>query len=498
MSVDKYRLEGTFEASVLFYLLVQKGFAVHFLPHLASIPKAHDELFENPYAAMAVGLALNHFKKHARPPGGLMAISTMVVQMYNRGKITRAERDAAVEYYETLPLYVGMDEETAFLQFGEHIRDWKNYLATKQAFALTQERKPLDDVAKLILEANSVLTKRESVGVSGMANDFALWNNLIKQAGNREKMPTGIDLWDTYLDGGLGRKALGLIIGGTGAGKSVVLSQMCAVSLLTGEDAAYITLEVDPGEVAARIYAPIAGIPITYMVKNPDGAYPYVERTYARTGIKPGRLMVEEFPAGITVAECLHALDQIFERQGWRPRVIYLDYLDRFGGGKTRGAASSYEAGKDITQEIKNYIGKHDMWCWSASQSKRFASKADAREADENSAADSQHKVRISDVVVNLLVNKDGPNGDEIAARISKHRGGKHGQKSEFIPADYTYGVVFPSRVFKLKQKWALASDPNYAHLVEADEREAEDVERFSREKAGLPKKRKKRTEEAA
>lgn len=806
--VDNYQLEGEFEATVVHYLVESKGFAFHFLPYLKTPDKAHDHLFASPYASLVVGLINAFFKKHGRPPGGSAAVSSMVVNLYNKGKITRGEKEATLEYLADSPLYLTSDEDDAFTLFAEHIREWKQYLATRAAIGLQMERKDISEVATMILEANAVTIRKETTATVARADDFSTWSTLIKASGNRERLPTYIDILDTFLDGGLARRALGLFFGGTGchragteilmasgrtklvediavgdvvagpsgprtvlklhrgvsqmveiqptkgepwvvnmdhvltlvntkdrgvgalrdvtvrewltwnakqkhlhklirvgvdafdggarpladsdltpymmgvilgdggwtsgslvvhkpdpeimhacelecarfgqsmvtfgsgtprayrlnrgaaptngirdaltryklwgvaserrfipavyrlatreqrlqllaglldtdghmtrggydfiskskrladglafvarsvglaayvkpsekycqtggggtyyrvsvtgdctiipcrvprkkatarkmnkdvrrsgfsvavlpgeesyygfeldgdgryllgdftvthnSGKSMTLSEIAAASLVAGEDTAYISLEVDTPEIASRVFAPIAGLPISLLVKNPDGAEPYMMKTFERAGVKPGRLVLEEFPAGITVAECLLELDKRFEQYGFRPNVLVIDYLDRFGGGSTR-VANSYEAGRDITEMLKNYAKKHNAWCWSAVQAKRFLNRAAAAEADENSGADSQHKARIADVIVNILVNKDGPQGDEIAMRISKHRGGKGGQKSEWIPADYSYGIVFPSRMFRPVPVHVLSTDPNYSDLI--------------------------------
>lgn len=473
MSVDKYKVEGAFEATVLYYLCESKGFATHFMPHIV------ESLFTSPHAELVVDLIIKHFKKHGRAIGGIGAASNLIAQLYNKGKITISDKRGAIEYLDMLPLYLACDEDDCFTQFAELLKEWKHYLATKMAIELQMNRKPITEVVKLIAEADSIMVKKESVATVASADDFSTWKELIKRSGMLDRMPTGVDIWDTYLDGGLPRKTLGIIIAPSGGGKSLCLSQMCASALLRGEDSIYVSLEVDDAQVASRVFAPIAGIPITFLVKKTDAAEPYMMKTFKRTGIKPGRLYVEEFPQGILVSECLTRLDKKFEEEKFRPSCFFFDYLDRFGGGNVRGQ-KSYESGADITQSIRNYISHHNAWGWSACQSKRFASKSAYKEAGLDDVADSMHKVRISDVVINLLINKDGPNGDEIASRISKHRSGKSGQQSAYIPVDYSYGVVFPSKDFKLMPLWSLGTDSNFSELVNEIESEKEKEEELA------------------
>lgn len=250
---------------------------------------------------------------------------------------------------------------------------------------------------------------------------------------------------------------------------SVTLSQMCASAVLRGLDAAYISLEIDKSLVAARVMAPIAGLPIDFVIKRTDAIQPYLLKTFKRCQSTPGELYIEHFPEGILASECLVALDRTFEeavKKGKRrPTHFYFDYLDRFGGGATRGK-KGYERGGDITQTLHNYINHWNAWGASACQSKRFASKAAYKESGVDDVADSMEKVRIATIVINLLFIKDGPYGDEIASKISKHRVGRAGYTTAFQPADYSYGTAFNSYDFKLIPKSALYFDPSFTDLV--------------------------------
>lgn len=467
MGADRQKIDGAFEASVVYFLANSRAFPIR------CIHKLTPEIFDSPYAALFVDLLVKFWTKKNRVPGGLIESTNLVTQWYNRGKITKKVYVGTIDYLHETPWYgYRADEREVSQQFVEHLRDFLYWQITHKTLELQSDRKPISEIAQLIIEADALLLEKEDNATHAAGDDIATWVKLIKTSGVLERMPTGITAWDKFLDGGLPRGRLGIVIGPTGGGKSMTLSQMCASCVLRGQNAAYISLEVDKAEITTRVMAPIAGIPIDFVVKNPDGAAVYLEQTFRRVHSAPGNLFVEDFPEGITVSECLTSLDKRFladAKKGMpRPDHFYFDYLDRFGGGTTRGT-DGYTTGRDVTQTIRNYLKANQVWGWSACQSKRFLSKSDYREAGVDSAADSQHKVRISDIVINILFNKDGVNGDEIASKISKHRSGKSGQKTPYQPADFRYGIAFDSPDFVPIDLESLAYDPYFADLVILD-----------------------------
>ena len=465
MGSDKYVVEGSFEAQVVHYIATSKTFPLRFIEWLSP------DTFSSPYAQLFVELIVKYYQKKNRVPAGLGESMNLVSQWHNRGKITKKVKAATIDYLHDCSWAGAIaDERETSAQFADLMRSWLHYRAAHKSFELAAERKPLTEVADLILAADGLLIDNVDTAIHANVTDIRTWVNLIKTSGVLYRMPTGVTAWDSFLDGGLPRGTLGIVIAPTGGGKSITLSQMCASALMRGQDAAYISLEIDQAQIAARILAPIAGLPIDLMIKRAEGASAYLESTFRRTHSALGNLYLEHFPEGITAHECLSALDKRFEADAKkgipRPKNFYFDYLDRFGGGKTRGT-DSYSMGRDVTQTIRNYIAHWEAWGWSACQSKRFVTKASYRDSGVDDVADSMHKVRISDIVINILFNKDGVNGDEIASRISKHRNGKSGQKTPFQPVDFKYGIVFDSPDFITVPYEELAYDLHFSDLID-------------------------------
>jgi hypothetical protein len=470
-SADRFAIEGDFEAGVVYYLASSKGFFIRFARHLCGQSgKDGVDLFSSVYAQTLVEIMLTEYSQNDTVPGSVAIVGNMLTQRRNRGKIKESVRSACQAYLDMSILSAG-DEDDMAAAFAVIVKDWLHWKATHLAIDLTAERKDISSIIEVLEDANSVLAPKVTGYTSARADDIKTWVELIKKSGDLNKLPTGITAWDHFLDGGLSRGTLGIIIAPTGAGKSLVLSQMAASALLRGIDTVYISLEIDDSQIAARTYAAVAGLPIDIVVKAADFIEPYLIRAFKRTNVVPGRFHLEEFPEGISVNEMFATLDKNLRKEDMNPQLYLIDYLDRFGGGRKSDKMSSYEHGREVTQAIRNYMHKNKKHGWSACQSKRFASKSEYKTADVDAAADSAHKARISDVVVNILFNKDGPGGvDEIASKISKHRSGKGaGKATAFRPVDYTYGIVFPSKDFDPIPYEVLKTDPNFKNLIDPD-----------------------------
>lgn len=459
-SADVFQVEGDFEMAVVHYLITSQTFALHFLPVIK------DELFSTPQAELAVGLFIKYFKAKNKFPGGYTGASNIIVQWCNKGKITRSAKEACLTYLVEVELSASITEEECLSQFAEVVRAWRHHEALKKALDLAMQRRPITEIVEEVLAADALLKKKESQHVVGSISDVSTWTNIIKKSGTLDRLPTGIKEWDHAMKGGLARKHLGVIVGSTGAGKSTVLTQLCGSALLRGVNCAYISLEDDDATVAARIFAPIAGVPLTLAIQCADALEPYITKTCRRLKTVPGTLYVEEFPEGVTFAECVAQLDKKFDQHEFKPDVYFFDYALRFGGG-TKRVENLYQRGMDAIQEMRNYVRSKEAWGWTAAQLKRVSSRDATKDSDENSVGGSIAIAQICDVMVMLQMTGRGTGNEEIRASFSKNRGAKRDVTTQWVPADYTYGTVFESDDFHLYSLERLKKDRAFSDYIE-------------------------------
>lgn len=233
--------------------------------------------------------------------------------------------------------------------------------------------------------------------------------NEISTTGVRDLLPTGIMELDFASGGGLQRGNVGLIIGGSGDGKSMALSQQAAVSTASGLFVAYASNEVKGHTVAARYEAALYGIDIDAILANPRITDPYYEKCKGQLGSfvpKEWKLDPGEKMCVGDVTEWLKALEDHFGRA---VDVLLLDYVDRLRPtAEKHRDKGSYTAGEIIFDELAELSEEKRLWTWTASQTTR--SKDENRLWSKNDVADSIHKTRRADNIYTLNLSKS-PSG---------------------------------------------------------------------------------------
>lgn len=107
-----------------------------------------------------------------------------------------------------------------------------------------------------------------------------------------ERIPFDLDYMNKITRGGLPRKTLNIILGGTGVGKTLVMCHMAAANLMLGKNVLYITLEMSEYKIAERIDANLLNVMLDELETLPRNIY---ESKLDKVRIKTkGRLIIKE------------------------------------------------------------------------------------------------------------------------------------------------------------------------------------------------------------
>lgn len=257
------------------------------------------------------------------------------------------------------------------------------------------ERGDLTPVAEEILRAGRVGDSNTGTGTvfSGdMLLDAVIDRRLL--------LPTGIPLLDGALGGGVARGELCCVVGGTGDGKSMFLTQITAEAALYQKFVAYASLEVTRGPWSRRLSGNLTAIPLD-MLKSGEGMELAREKLRA---LKTGRVVYNFFTANATtVAELKTWVKEEEARAGQTVDLIVVDYADLLLAGDD----DEYLGARTVYTSLRAWATeeKCPRWMWTAAQAKRKArGQKDVRTED---IADSIHKARIADTLVTLYLNED-------------------------------------------------------------------------------------------
>lgn len=254
---------------------------------------------------------------------------------------------------------------------------------------------------------------------------------------NVVSLPYGVWELDAMEDSGLPRGGLGVIIAGSGLGKSQLLCHVSASTVWTHQGAvAYATLELPSEMVQARVIANLTGVPVREVILDPTAIG-------ARVGLiskaAPGSLYVRKFTPLVTrVSDITQWVEDLEQETGEKVGLLVVDYGDKVGAPKKNGEdQNGYGTGLIVYEGLRLYAERRDLFCWTASQATRRKEKG--KRLDMDDVADSMHKVRVADVV--LTLSRYGEEGSrELTAFLAKSRYGSDRQESSPILTDFAHG----------------------------------------------------------
>lgn len=263
------------------------------------------------------------------------------------------------------------------------------------------------------------------------------WQEL-SELRNLERLKTGVPELDGVLDGGLQRQGLGIVVGGPGDGKSMMLSHIGAVNLLDGLFVGYATLELPRPLVLARTKANLTSMPINALV-NEDSKEAQRRLQQLSSGL--GKFVVQDFTAYATTIEDIKDwVARCEDTYGKKMDLLIVDYGDKLGVKKQKDEDSGYTSGRIVFEGLRIYSVERKMFVWTASQATRQKDKR--KRLDLNDVADSMHKVRVADLVVTLNLKEQDGADPEVTFYVAKHRTGKSRVEVGPFPAAYELGQV--------------------------------------------------------
>lgn len=160
-------------------------------------------------------------------------------------------------------------------------------------------------------------------------------------------------------------------MGSPKVGKSMWLCNLCAKSVLNGEDTCYITLELAYQKCAHRIGANILNIPIDqYKAAASDPNFLRVKmQEYLNTAmVKPGRFILEEFPTSSATVYDLEAFLLKKEEELSTPtkpfkfKNIFIDYINIMKDAKNPNSENMYLKIKSICEDVRA-MAQRNLWC---------------------------------------------------------------------------------------------------------------------------------------
>ena len=234
----------------------------------------------------------------------------------------------------------------------------------------------------------------------------------------RYTIPTGFEVVDDLMAGGLGGSELGVVVAPPGIGKSWLLAAIGANALKAGKTVVHYTLELKAAYVGKRYDAIHTGI----QVQDLEYHIPEIEKAVKNI---PGRLIIQHYGTKSITVNGLTAHLELLKIQGIDPDLVILDYGDLVKTVSKNGPDKHYLDLEGLYEDFRAMAQHFDIPVWTASQAGRSASEENEIEADK--IAGSYGKIMVADFVMSLQRKREDKAGNTGRGFIIKNRFGADG-----------------------------------------------------------------------
>jgi len=388
---------------------------VKFLEQVYEITKP--AFFESEANRWIIDMVLQYFSEYRTIP-------TMEVFKIKTGEIEdKVLKQTVVEQLKNVYQQIGSEElpyvRKEFLTFAKNQK-------VKEALFQSVDLLKAGNYDKIIdtMMAASKVGVESDLGLDYIQNFESIMDNV-----KRDSCPTGWDVIDELMDGGLGPGELGVVMAPSGIGKSWFLSKIACAALQKGMDVLHYTLELSESYVGQRYTTILTGIQTSEHLQRKD-------EIIRRIKAMPGRVRIKYYPPQFASAKTIAAHIEKIRATGFKPALIIIDYADLLKSGN-RGGDGLYAELGGIYEELRGLSGEAGIPVWTATQTNRAAIDHEVIQAD--SVGDSYKKVQTADFImsvsrktkdklsktgrIHIVKNRFGPDGLTFPAKIDTYHG---------------------------------------------------------------------------
>lgn len=274
----------------------------------------------------------------------------------------------------------------------------------------------------------------------GISFDSSVGHDFLDDAEDRydfyhrkeERLPFDIDILNKITKGGLPRKSMTVLLATTGGGKSLVKCHAAANYLMTGKNCLYITMEMAEERIAERIDANMMDVSLDELKIMPRDVY---EKRINRIRSKcTGKLVVKEYPTGSAhVGHFRHLLNELKMKKGFKPDVIFIDYLNICASSRVKGAAAanSYTLVKAIAEEVRGLAMEYNCAVVTSSQFNRDG--YGNSDVDLTNTSESMGITHTADCILGLITTEELDSLGQLMIKQLKNRWGDLGYYRRFV-----------------------------------------------------------------
>lgn len=362
-------------------------------------------------------------------------------RLHDDGKLTIEELEECSDYIdwcEELSTYGDVDDLVAAV--APILREVGYHDALQKAIDGYGKARDASEVAYEFEQVASVGRQRKNLGTSllGTTDDILSTVRTFREG----RLKLGIYELDNALRGGLERKALGMVVAPSGAGKSMFLCHITVEALLQGMNVAYVTLELSPEQIKQRMYCNLADMTKEEVSLDPEEVERRL-RLWELEGLGYLRLCYQT-PGATTPGHVRTWLRDLEREQGFETDVLVVDYADEMVselGGEGKGDKNSaYMDAKKVYRDLREIMVERNGRVWTASQAN--AQAIHRARVTQKHTADSQNKNRIVDIAIGQARTAEDEANGQVRWRVNKRRDDEAFQEIGPVDWDAAHGRI--------------------------------------------------------
>jgi len=341
------------------------------------------DIVKNKYVSFILQLITEHYKKYEEIPTFLFLKELIKTEYPDKIKNIVLDQLFLIESIQPTP------EQISFItdNIRQRLKDNKVSKVKQNIDKLDEEQ--IRAVAEEISSINRSQKRWEVKHI---------WDNVERK--ERVVLPTNLELIDKY---GVAKGEIGLLMAGTGIGKSVFLTYVASELMLGGYKTLHIVFEGNIDD---------------YIIKHRNKLGDYTEEQLKK-GKNTSNLKVIKLPNNSSTTSDIEDIIKDVINNGFTPDAIVLDYVDCLtGNNKVKELWINDIA---IINELEHLAQKYNIVLWSAVQSNRSGLN---KELTLENVAGSIQKLQKATMVIALTRNPEQQEANLADLRLLKNRFG--------------------------------------------------------------------------
>ena len=392
------------------------------------VPFLKEEYFETESQQMIFNIVIKYFERYNAIP------SKAAIQVEG-GNQDGVSQQAYSEFSDLVEAADSVDDSLQYLidMTETFCQDRALYIALMKVIEVVEEgddpKNDLSTVGKFMIPE----MLKDALGVSF---DSKVGADYIEDADARfaeyhnqkTKLPFDLTFLNTITDEGNGitgipNKTLAGVLGGSGSGKSALMTHLSANWLRMGHNVLYITLELSEHMVAKRVDQNLMNLDAPALMRLTESQYKSQIKAIRDKTV--GKMIVKEYPTGGAHAgHFRHLLNELLTKQNFKPRVIVVDYLGICASSRIKkSGANTYETQKSISEELRSLAIEFDVPVFTGVQTNRGGVGAtDLNMAD---IADSYGVAMTLDLLIGIITDDTLRENSQVIMKSIKNRFGE-------------------------------------------------------------------------